>query len=228
MPLRIVPSRDRKLNRHIRKVGISPLKKGEILYEAEAPADRVIMVGRGHLRLVTPDRACSPRAVGVVGPWEIAGEEALLPGAVRRYRAVAGEPTTVRPLEPGPVLSALRTSQVTRDAFLAACLDDLAFQHHLNSGRPSAAGRIASVLLHLAGRMSDPADGPRRIPVRLTHQTLADLAGTHRSTVTTILNEWLYDQWLVSDEDGFRLDDVPALLRLAEFAAPTTDGGRGW
>ena len=38
-----------------------------------------------------------------------------------------------------------------------------------------------------------------RIPHWFTHQELADLAGAHRSTVTTILNDWIYDGILKTD-----------------------------
>ena len=40
------------------------------------------------------------------------------------------------------------------------------------------------------------------LSVKLTHQVLADLAGAHRATVTTLLNDWLYDGVIVM-ADGF-------------------------
>jgi CRP-like cAMP-binding protein len=223
VPLRVVPSRDRKLNRHIRTLEMMFLRKGDVLHDAGEPADHVVLVRSGHLRLVRPDRAGSwAPTVEVVGPWEIMGEEALVRGVPRRYRAVAGETVALQLLDPGAVLSALGTSRVTRNAFLAASMDDVAFLHHLNSGsgRPPVAGRIASVLLRLVDRLGESVDGVWRIPVRLTHQTLADLAGAHRSTVTTILNEWLYEGWFGADADGFRLENEPALRQLAEFPTP--------
>lgn len=42
----------------------------------------------------------------------------------------------------------------------------------------------------LHGRLTD-AEG--WLPPALTHALLGDLAGLHRSTVTTILNEWIYE-----------------------------------
>jgi hypothetical protein len=53
--------------------------------------------------------------------------------------------------------------------------------------------RIADVLLDLAYRFG--ADYGRRIKLDhwFTHKDLADLAGTHRPTVTTAINYWIYD-----------------------------------
>jgi hypothetical protein len=63
-----------------------------------------------------------------------------------------------------------------------------------------------------------------RIPIRLTHRSLGDLAGAHRSSVTTVLNGWLYDHWLDDDAGRIRIDDVPALERLAGITLRTHRG----
>jgi len=53
--------------------------------------------------------------------------------------------------------------------------------------------RIADVLIDLTERFG-VIDG-RKIVIGhwFTHQELADLACVHRSTVTTTLNEWMYE-----------------------------------
>lgn len=216
MPLHVVPRRDRKLNRHIRGTDSVPLRRGEIVHPLGAPAEHVVLVRSGHLRLVARDER-STRTVHVVGPWEITGEEALITGSRRRYDTVAGEVSSIQRLGPGDVLSVLSKSRVTREAFLFASLEDLAFQRHLSSGsgRLTVGGRVASVLLHLAGRLGEHLGRSVRIPIRLTHEAIGDLAGAHRSSVTTVLNEWLYDQWVDDDTDRIRIDDVPALERLS-------------
>ncbi len=60
---------------------------------------------------------------------------------------------------------------------------------------------LAALLLHLAQRLgqSNCPEGPR-IPIRLSHKALADLTGCHRSTVTTQLNEWMYEGVLTQTE----------------------------
>lgn len=209
-----------------------PLRRGESLHHPGDPAGYVILVRRGHLRLICPGRARrSDRIVGIAGPWEITGEEALIPDAVRRYRAVAGEVSAVQHLDPARVRSVLATSRVTRGAFHTAWQTDLALLRHLStgSGRPDVASRLAAVLLHLAERLGETAEQGVCIPLRLTHRTLADLVGAHRSTVTTLLNAWLYEGWLGESDRGIRIDDAKELRSLAGqawYAQPANPADR--
>lgn len=218
MPLRVVPRRDRKLNRQVKAAEQVPLRRGETLWRPGDPATALVLVRHGHLCLVaTGDADRLDRTADVVGPWEMGGEEALLPGGRRRCRAVAGEVATVQWMDAGKVTSVLTTSRVTREAFLAAWMDDRHALRHLaaGSGHPDAAGRLATVLLHLAKRLGKDEGAGKVIPARLTHRTLADLAGLHRSTVTTRLNDWLYRGWIVDARPGIRIEGAEQLRMAA-------------
>lgn len=222
MPLRVVPRRDRKLNREVKAAPRVPVPRGQVLWSRGEPATSLVLVRSGHLRLVARGGAArEARTVQVVGPWEVAGEEALVEAARRRYRAVAGEASAVQWLDGRRVTSVLTTSRVTREAFLAAWLDDIEALGHLasGSGQPDAAGRLASVLLRLAARLGVGGEGAEAtVPLRITHGTLADLAGLHRSTVTTQLNDWLYRGWIADGRPGFRIVEAERLRRLAGLA----------
>jgi CRP-like cAMP-binding protein len=54
-----------------------------------------------------------------------------------------------------------------------------------------------------------------QVAIPLTHQLLADLSHSHRSTVTTILNDWIYAGILVEGEVGIRILE-PGQLRGGE------------
>jgi len=57
-----------------------------------------------------------------------------------------------------------------------------------------------------------------RLSERFTHQVLADLAGAHRATVTTLLNDWLYRGILATGEGGrLVLQRLGELRSLAGF-----------
>jgi CRP-like cAMP-binding protein len=90
------------------------------------------------------------------------------------------------------------------------------------SNGPTAAQRLAEVLLDLSERCGEPVEGGVGLSQRLTHQVLADLAGSHRATVTTLLNEWLYEEILDTDAEG-RL----VLARVEELRARTGRSSRG-
>lgn len=216
-PLRVVPRRDRKLNREVKAAEPLRLRAGETLWTRGDAAHTLVLVRDGHLRLTEPRRSGDSGAtMRVLGPWEMGGEEALVVDGRRPYGAVAGEASTVQWLDRRRVLSVLATSRVTRNAFLAAWVNDLhALSHRAagGTGRLDAAGRLAAVLLDLARRWSS-SDRPC-VPVGITHATLADLAGLHRSTVTSQLNEWAYQGWITDLDRGYRLDEPDELEECA-------------
>ncbi len=216
MPLKVVPRRDRKLNRLVKKGEARTLRKGEPVFPGGAAAREVVLVRSGYIRLVA--RAGTPleRTVALAGPWELAGEEALIPGSHRRTTALAGQETQLTVLDGDAVNRVLRTSDRTFEAFLQAVHDDMALAHHLSQSRGAvnAADRLEALLADLVHRWGRPTETGLRIPARLTHQVLADLSGIHRSTVTTILNDLIYDGVLAQVDGALDVLEPQALTNL--------------
>lgn len=220
MPFRVVPRRDRKLYRLVKRGETRELERGEILYQAGDPARHLFLVRAGHVRLAFPDRSGIQgnrsrvgRTADVVGPWEVCGEEALVPDTPRRATALAGEPTQVTILPGLDVRRVLQGSQTTLEAFLRAKEAELTLARALSvSRRPGGAGaRLGAVLLHLSARHGKAEDRGTRIGVPLTHQLLADLSASHRSTVTTLLNDWIYQGVLEDDVGGILIREARVL-----------------
>lgn len=205
MPFRLEPVRDRTLNRLLKHAAPVTLQKGRQLYAPGDEAQAVWLVREGHVRLVLPgmEPGQGVRTVAVALPWEIFGDEALTEGH-RRYGAIAGVRCVVHALPAGKVLQALKTARKSLDAYLEGVERELHLLRHAQGGShgPSAGQRLAEVLLDLARRCGEPAGRGVRLSERLTHQTLADLAGAHRATVTTLLNDWLYDGILGTGPGG--------------------------
>lgn len=228
MPLRVVPRRDRKLYRLVKAGEEVVLRRGEALLEAGAQAREAYLVRSGHIRLtvriprgVGRGRKGTERTVAVRGPWELFGEEALVKGATLRYGAVAGEASRVTVLDGQKVLAALKTAPKTMSNFLQA-QEEVLFR--ARARRPgfyasSAEQRLADVLLDLSNRLGVEHGRGVRIPHWFTHQELADLAGAHRSTVTTLLNDWIYDRTLKTDGKEI-LVVRPAALRKKGIVLP--------
>ena len=195
MPFKIVPGRDRKLNRLLKSGVTRNLKRGQVLYSAGDPGGEVFLVTSGLLRLTISQGDGPERTVDLAGLMELAGEEALVPGAHRRTNARADTSSQVVVLEGKAVGHTLRTASRTFHVFLQGREEALSLARISGIPRSSggARGRLAAVLLHLAGRFGQKEAGGARIALRLTHQVLADLSGSHRSTVTTLLNDWIYD-----------------------------------
>ncbi len=215
MPFRLEPPRDRKLFRLVKQADRIHLARGERLYAPGDAAREVHLVRRGHVRLVLPgtERGRGERTVAVALPWEMFGDEAL-GGGHRRYGAVAGSRCQLHPLPPAGVLQGLKTARSSLHAYLDGVERELHRLRHAQGGShgPSAAQRLAEVLLDLGDRCGEPTDRALGLSERFTHQLLADLAGAHRATVTTLLNDWLYEGTLQTQEGGRLLLAKPAEL----------------
>lgn len=231
MPFRLEPTRDRKIFRLVKKADTLRVAKGRALYRPGDVAREVFLLRSGFVRLVLPgmEPGLPERTVGVVLPWELFGVEAFTDG-LRRYGAVAGTTAIVHPLPKGGVLTGLKTAKSSLDAYLEGVERELHRLRHAQGGShgPSASQRLAEVLLDLGERCGEPVARGIHLGQRFTHQVLADLAGAHRATVTTLLNEWLYEGVLGTTPEG-----CLALLKPRELwvragyhpAAPAPSGG---
>ena len=223
MPFHLVPARDRKLFRLVKRGEVVRLVKGRSLYAAGSIAKNVYLVQTGVIRLVLPgmEKGRSERTVSVALPWELFGDEAFTAGH-RRYAAIAGSTCTVVTLSTASVLSGLKTAKKSLDAYLEGVERELHRLRHAQGGSrgPTAAHRLAEVLLDLSARCGEPAGRGVHLSVKLTHQVLADLAGAHRATVTTLLNDWLYDGVLAMADGFLQIRRPPDVWVLAGYHLP--------
>lgn len=233
MPFRLQPPRDRTLFRLVKHAQPLRMPKGRPLYTPGDPAHDVWLVREGYVRLVLPgmEKGRGYRTVAVALPWELFGDEALTEGH-RRYGALAGARCVVQPLPKGGVLRGLKTAHKSLDAYLEGVERELHRLRHAQGGSqgPTVAQRLAEVLLDLAERCGEPVGRGVVLSERLTHQVLADLAGAHRATVTTLLNDWLYEGILANDASGRLIVARPSgLWSRAGYhppEGPAVDGGR--
>lgn len=225
MPFRLDPGRDRKLHRLFREKWPERVRKGRCVYRLAEPARLVYLVGAGHVRLTLsagPDRA--QQTIDIAGPSELFGVEPLLPGAVRTTGAFAGEECLIHSLEGNKALAALRSSRKSFTSWVRSSTEDLARLRLALARRSSATTRerLADLLLELAERLGEAKGRGMRIPHWFTHEELAQLIGSHRSTVTTTLNDWIYDGILRDGEREVLIARPKALAALSSRdTAPT-------
>ena len=165
MPLQVIPGRDRELNALIKAATATTYRKGCVIYQQGAPSILVLLIQEGHVCLTLPKTGTErARVVGVIGPGELLGIEAITLAVPRRYTAIAGSACTVTPLNGAAVFEALRASPTTLSQFL---------------------------------RSNDH-----------------DLAGAHRSTVTTAINDWI-DAGVLKPQLRGLIVQKPGTLRKA-------------
>ena len=217
MPLRVEPLRDRKLHRLVKAADLRRLRRGEVVAEGGEAARDAWLVREGRLGLVAAAASeVRARTVAVFGPRELLVDLGA-PGRRRPERVVAAEPATCVRLDGEAVLQVIRSSARTLAALLEATHRELELARALGHGGAGATAdaRVALVILDLARRWGERSDGGVRVPGRLTHQELGDLAGVHRSTVTTALNEWLYRGVLRTGPGGIEIPKPDLLERIA-------------
>ena len=227
MPLRLEPVRDRKLWRLINSAPARATRKGEVLFRRGQPGGEVFLVQEGHVRLQLAGEGGAERTVAVAGPSELFGEEAMVPGALRPYGAVAGERGAVVTLDGASVRAVLGTSHHTLTTYLEVKERDLHLLRSAATGSPgpSARERLAGVILDLAERLGEPEGDGVRVPHWFTHRELADLAGAHRSTVTTSLNDWIWRGVIATSGRALVLDraGLAALARERDGGGDSVD-----
>lgn len=223
MPFRIQPYRDRLLNRLVKAAPVEGVPRGEVVAAAGELARDVLLVREGWLARLQDE--VSRRVVDVVLPWELGGFDALLrDGARRRWTLEAQTRVALQRLPGHRVRSVLKRSETTFDAFWSSVLGSVGLQEGLGHGRrvaeASASERLWAVLVHLAERSEAPGPGTGpdskpddgageaealRLPISLPHRVLGDMAGLHRSTVTTLLNDWIYRDRIEDRGEGWRI-----------------------
>ena len=216
MPLQVIPGRDRELNALIKAATATTYRKGCVIYQQGESSILVLLIQEGHVCLTLPKTGTErARVVGVIGPGELLGIEAITLAVPRRYTAIAGSACTVTPLNGAAVFEALRASPTTLSQFLRSNDHDLAEARLISvSSGFSSKARIADVLLDLAYRFGADDGCHIKLDHWFTHKELADLAGAHRSTVTTAINDWI-DAGVLKPQLRGLIVQKPGTLRKA-------------
>ncbi|MDZ7800573.1 MAG: Crp/Fnr family transcriptional regulator [Trueperaceae bacterium] len=161
---------------------------GELLFREGDEGEAVYLLRRGTAKLSKVDLAGHEKTLALLRPPEFFGEMALLGDTARSATAAAATAVEVlllfgddfhRLMHDNPSIA------LNVNATLARRLRGMDDEAQVLSYQ-DAQGRVAYVLLRLlrGGVVELAADGPR---VRLTHQELANMAGTSRETVTRAL-----------------------------------------
>ena len=189
-------------------------ERGETIFVEGARATEVSFVALGTVKIVkaTPTRNVILRIVGAGSPVGIvaAWEGRPYPGT-----AIAVEPSTIVHV-PEREFFALtdRHPEILRQLLQMMMSRQVQLGQRVSEMTGSVESRVAQALLDLvasAGR----AEGARaRLPLPLTRQEIADLAGTTVETAIRIMSRWGKEGVVLTGEDGFVVPDLDALRRL--------------
>lgn len=156
------------------------------------------------LRLVTLGKAVSLEPIGagnVIRPGELSGQLALLPYSVSweaiepvRLAVLGREATTV--IGHWPELAVAFSSRI-----MARVRSQALFMAAANFTRVE--GRLLAAFWHLAGLWGKVAPEGILVPFTLTHETLAQLVGARRPSVTLAMGALKREQRIIRRPDGY-------------------------
>jgi CRP/FNR family transcriptional regulator, cyclic AMP receptor protein len=163
---------------------------GAVVFAQGDPADTVVYIQKGGIRLSVVSHAGREAVVAMLGPGDFLGESALAGQRLRISTATAVVATTALVIEKRKMLQVLHSEPELASRFLSYVLArnirveaDLVDQLFNRSEK-----RLARALLLLARYGKD--EEPNIVLPRISQEVLAEMVGTTRSRVNFFMNKF--------------------------------------
>jgi CRP/FNR family cyclic AMP-dependent transcriptional regulator len=164
--------------------------KNATVFAQGDPAETVMYIQLGRVKLTVVNAVGKEAVVAVLGPGDFFGEGCLAGQLVRIGAATAASPTTVLVIGKKEMIRVLHAEHEFSDRFISYMLArnirieaDLVDQLFNSTEK-----RLARALLLLAQYGKD--EQPQRILPKVSQQTLAETIGTTRSRVNLFMNKF--------------------------------------
>lgn len=209
--------------REFHSLGICDHYKSRIAFIHEGfPADHVVIICSGRVKLVASSSEGRLLLLRVAGPGEILGLAALFRGALYRVNAETVVPSNIKSISRAdflrfvaayPEVAHIASQALARDYNSAVLSARRLALHH------SAAGKLASTLLDWA-RLDDLDNRPAHtsLPIsflmQLNHEELGSMAGLSRETVSRLLNKFRLEGQVDQIQDRITLNHPDQLETL--------------
>jgi CRP/FNR family transcriptional regulator/CRP/FNR family cyclic AMP-dependent transcriptional regulator len=190
--------------------------KGQLIILADEPGDTLFIVRRGQVKVSLTHASGKEFILSLLGEGEFFGELAILDERPRSASVVAMEETDLIMLTRPDFLQLVGRVP----AIAVALLEELAARLRRTDEQVGGLAlldvhnRVARIILRLAADRGEETDEGIRIKQRLTHQQLANMAGTTRETVTRVLKQLERDGYITTRDrqivvrrDGGSLED---------------------
>lgn len=192
-------------------------RKGELLFSEGDPAELFFTVARGRAKVFKTTSAGKDVILEIFGPGDPIGALAVYEGRSFPATAVALEETTCLMIHRQDFFGLLERHPSLVRGLLAALtrrLVELTTRLAELTGGPIEA-RLARLVLKLAREMGRPERGGIFIPLPLSRQELADFTGTTIETCIRIMSRWGKEGLVLTEKDGFLIQNHEALEETA-------------
>ena len=190
--------------------------RGAKLFSEGDPARNVFIICYGQVKISSTSRDGKTMILKIAGPGDVMGLSAVLANVPHEVTAEAIEPCQVKTVRKQEFIDFLgRHGIASMHAAQSLSGEYLTVFHDAKrlalSG--SAAGRLARLLLDW-GRASANGKHELHFTLALTHEEIANMAGTSRETVTRLLNQFRRDQWIAIKGSSLTIVKPDELERL--------------
>jgi CRP-like cAMP-binding protein len=189
-------------------------RKGTTIFSKGDPADSLYIVKDGRVRVLSLSDKGTETILHILKQGAIFGE-LLLSEEKRALTATAGTDVLVTVISKGSMVELLTSIPTVSKNFIRLLSRRLAKveREFADFGHTWSYHRLSKILLQLCEEHGQETPKGTMIPLRLTHEDLANLIGTTRETVTTQMNRFRR-MGLVKRQDRFLVVNKP---RLEEF-----------
>jgi CRP/FNR family transcriptional regulator, cyclic AMP receptor protein len=172
--------------------------RGAELFSEGDQARNVFVICFGQVKVSSTSRDGKTMILKIAGPGDVMGLSAVLANVPHEVTAEAIESCQVKTVRKQEFIdflgrhgiASMRAAQSLSGEYLTVLHDA---KRLALSG--SAAGRLARLLLDWGHGAANGKPGIR-FTMALTHEEIANMAGTSRETVTRLLNQFRRDQWI--------------------------------
>ncbi len=195
-------------------------ESNQYIYLPDEPAQKIFLINAGRVKIGTYGSDGKEVTKAILSPGEVFGELALINEGNRRDFAYTLDPTTLCVLEKGDLNGMLRERSELQLFFMRLIgkrtlrleqrLENLMFK--------TSRCRIIEFLHELADTKGRAVGYEREVRNMLTHKEIADLTGTSRQTVNTVLNDLRRDNILTFNRKRMLVRDMDRLLGVVGVA----------
>lgn len=169
---------------------VAEFKRKDAIFSQGDPANNVLYIQKGGVRLSVVNETGKEAVVAVLGPGDFFGEGCLAGQTVRMGTATAISAATVLIIEKREMIRVLHNEHAFSDRFISYMLgrnirieEDLVDQLFNSSEK-----RLARTLLLLARYGKE--DKPQKVLPKISQEMLAEMVGTTRSRVNFFMNKF--------------------------------------
>jgi CRP/FNR family transcriptional regulator, cyclic AMP receptor protein len=169
---------------------VTEFRRGESIFSQGEPADSVMYIQKGGVKLSVVNESGKEAVVAMFGPTDFVGEGSMAGQPVRMGTATAITPTTLLVIGKSEMLRVLHAEHGLSDHFIGYMLarNIRVEQDLIDQLFNSSEKRLARTLLLLA--RYGKKEMPDTILPKVSQETLAEMIGTTRSRVNFFMNKF--------------------------------------